>query len=64
MHVKDQLVDAEKKLSYVNSVLNAGGLEPWESKEYSDLHESYCQQIAELMDIIIDMNQRYGKGNW
>lgn len=64
MHTLDKLKEVEGKLAHVNSVLGAGGIEDWEAKEYSDLHESYCRQIAELMDHIIYMNDTYGKLNW
>ncbi|AXQ51135.1 MULTISPECIES: hypothetical protein [Pseudomonas] len=46
--IADQIRSVQGQKDYCLQVLSAGGLEPWESKEYSDLVEQYDQTLKEL----------------
>jgi hypothetical protein len=46
--IKDEIFSIQGQKDYCLQVLNAGGLESWESKEYSDLVEHYDQKLKEL----------------
>ena len=48
MNVLDQISELKGRLNYVNNVLNAGGLELWEAKEYTSLQSDYITEIQSL----------------
>ncbi|AUZ62168.1 hypothetical protein PRJ_5610 (plasmid) [Pseudomonas sp. XWY-1] len=46
--IKDEILSVQGQKDYCLQVLNAGGLESWQSKEYSNLVEHYDQKLKEL----------------
>lgn len=46
--IEEQLVSQNGQKTYCLQVLEAGGLQPWQSKEYSDLVEGYTTEITDL----------------
>jgi hypothetical protein len=54
MDVREQLQRAKAQLEYVRSVLNKGGLEQWEAKEYATLEGLYLTEITVLESHISD----------
>jgi hypothetical protein len=54
MDARERLKEIEGQLNYVRSVLNAGGLEAWEAKEYAALEADYIAEAADLKKHIAD----------
>lgn len=48
--IADQILSVQGQKEYCLSVLATGGLESWQSKEYSELVEQYDQKLKELND--------------
>lgn len=48
MNVLNQISELKGQLQYANNVLNAGGLQQWEAKEYSSLAIRYEEEIIRL----------------
>lgn len=46
--IADEILSVQGQKGYCLSVLAAGGLERWQSKEYSALVEQYDQKLIEL----------------
>lgn len=46
--IADEILSVQGQKDYCLSVLSTGGLESWESKEYSELVEQYDQKLIEL----------------
>lgn len=46
--IEEQLVSKKGQKTYCLQVLEVGGLQPWQSKEYSDLVEVYTKEITDL----------------
>lgn len=46
--IADEILSVQGQKDYCVAVLSAGGLESWESKEYSGLIEQYHQKLIEL----------------
>lgn len=46
--IEDKICNSKAQRQYCIDCMNAGQLETWESKEYSDLIEQYEQEIVEL----------------
>lgn len=46
--IADEILSIQAQKGYCLSVLAAGGLENWQSKEYSALVEQYEQKLSEL----------------
>ena len=46
--IEEKISSVRGQRLYCFQVLDAGHLQPWESKEYSNLVEQYEQEIAEL----------------
>lgn len=46
--IADEILSVQGRKDYCLTVLGAGGLESWQSKEYSALVEQYDQQLIEL----------------
>ena len=49
---QDELHTLEGQKKYCEDVLAEGGLQSWESKEYSNLIEDYIVKIADLKERI------------
>lgn len=49
---QDELYTLEGQKAYCEQVLAEGGLQSWESKEYSNLIEDYIVKIADLKERI------------
>ncbi|MGP5477564.1 hypothetical protein [Pseudomonas helleri] len=46
--IADEILSVQGQKDYCLTVLGAGGLESWQSKEYSELVEQYDQKLIEL----------------
>ncbi|MDG1580968.1 hypothetical protein [Pseudomonas sp. GOM6] len=46
--IADEILSVQGQKDHCLAVLGAGGLESWESKEYSELVEDYDQKLLEL----------------
>lgn len=46
--IADEILSVQGQKDYCLSVMSVGGLESWESKEYSELVEQYDQKLIEL----------------
>nr|WP_181718138.1 hypothetical protein [Pseudomonas putida]QFX76675.1 hypothetical protein [Pseudomonas putida] len=46
--IADEILSVRGQKDYCLQVLSAGGLQSWESKEYSDLVEEYDQKLKGL----------------
>ncbi len=52
VNIYEQLQSAKNQRGYVREVLFVGGLESWESKEYSALDIQYTEKIIDLEEKI------------
>lgn len=52
MDARDQLISAKLRRQYCIDVLTAGGLAPWEAKEYTQMEAAYAEHIKYLEDYI------------
>lgn len=46
--IADEILSVQGQKDYCLSVMSVGGLESWQSKEYSELVEQYDQKLIEL----------------
>lgn len=46
--IADEVLSVQGQKDYCVSVMSAGGLESWQTKEYSGLVEQYDQKLIEL----------------
>jgi len=46
--IADEILSVQGQKDYCLSVMSVGGLESWQSKEYSELAEQYDQKLIEL----------------
>lgn len=59
-----KLQQLKLSLIYVSNILEAGGLEAWETKEFADLKASYEEKIKKLQAHVDYLNAEYGENNW
>ena len=56
---REELESKRGQREYVRQVLNAGGIEAWEAKEYSNLEIMYTEQIIELEQEIAEYEKNW-----
>jgi hypothetical protein len=52
MNAIDQINSLKGRIAYCNEVINAGGLQPWEAKEYSGIIAAHTSEVARLQAIV------------
>lgn len=52
MNCIEKIQSLKGQVAYCNEVLNAGGLQDWEAKEYAGVIERHTEEIARLEEVV------------